>query len=193
MAPSILFLVNSLMLGVGLAMDAFSVSVVNGISEPCMKFGKAALIAGVFAFFQALMPMTGWVITRTMVSVFGALERIVPWISLALLCFIGISMIRESQGCEVDSECRERLSVALLLTQGVATSIDALSVGLTISEYGVEMACICSLIIAAVTFVICIIGVLIGRRIGVRLSRKATFIGGLVLILVGVEIFLTSF
>ena len=193
MALSTLFLVNSLMLGMGLAMDAFSVSVVNGIAEPCMKMGKATVIAGTFAFFQALMPLTGWVVTKTMVAVFGALQRIIPWVSLILLCYIGGSMIHESQGCAVDEECKERLTLALLITQGIATSIDALTVGLTISEYGAAMAGISALIISAVTFIICLTGVVIGRRIGIRLSRKATFVGGLVLIMVGMEIFLTSF
>ena len=92
-----MFLFNSVLLGVGLAMDAFSVSLANGLNEPQMGTRRMCGIAGVFAFFQALMPMTGWVCIHTIVSHFQAFEKLIPWIALVLLLYIGGSMLKE--GC----------------------------------------------------------------------------------------------
>ena len=88
-----LFFFNSIFLGVGLAMDAFSVSLANGLNEPRMKKGRMFLIAGVFGGFQALMPLAGWICVHTIVEIFGFFDKIVPWIALILLGFIGIKMI----------------------------------------------------------------------------------------------------
>ena len=97
------FFFNSVLLGVGLAMDAFSVSLANGLNEPCMRGRRMCLIAGVFAFFQALMPMAGWVCVHTIVEHFRSFEKLIPWIALALLCYIGGGMIREGlRGGEED-------------------------------------------------------------------------------------------
>jgi len=90
-----MFLFNSVLLGVGLAMDAFSVSLANGLNEPQMGTRRMCGIAGVFAFFQALMPMTGWVCIHTIVSHFQAFEKLIPWIALVLLLYIGGSMLKE--------------------------------------------------------------------------------------------------
>ncbi len=189
---SLLFFFNSVLLGVGLAMDAFSVSLANGLNEPHMKKAKIVFIAGVFAFFQALMPMIGWICVHTVVQVFQAFEKAIPWIALVLLVGIGGKMILE--GRKGSSEEGEKPGVGLkaLLLQGVATSIDALSVGFTISDYGFVMALVCSAIIAGVTFVICVAGVVIGRKFGTRLSGRATVLGGGILIAIGLEIFLTG-
>ncbi|MBO5913881.1 MAG: manganese efflux pump, partial [Clostridia bacterium] len=86
------FFFNSILLGIGLAMDAFSVSLANGLNEPCMKRGKTFFIAGIFAFFQALMPLLGWVCVHTVVEYFGAIEKYIPIIALVLLVFIGGKM-----------------------------------------------------------------------------------------------------
>ena len=186
------FFFNAMMLGTGLAMDAFSVSLANGLNEPCMRRGKMAGVAGIFAVFQGLMPMIGWVCVHTMVRYFSAFEKLIPWIALALLCFIGGKMIRESLGGEQE-ECRERAAdLRLLLVQGLATSIDALSVGFTIAEYNAAQALLAALLIAAVTYVICYAGLLIGRRAGTRLAGKAGVLGGVILIVIGLEIFLTG-
>lgn len=186
----ILFILNSVLLGVGLAMDAFSVSLANGLNEPGMKKKKTFLIAGTFAFFQALMPMLGWVCVHTIVTVFTAFEGFVPWIALILLCFIGGKMIFDAV-CQKpeDGETLSGVSITGLLVQGVATSIDALSVGFTIAEYGLAEALLASLIIAAVTFVICCAGLAIGKKAGTHLSGKAQIVGGMILILIGIEIF----
>lgn len=189
MKMSALFFINSLFLGVGLAMDAFSVSLVNGLNDPGMGIKKAGFIALVFAFFQALMPLTGWLLTHTMVSYFTKLQALVPWISLGLLVFIGGNMLWSCGGEE--QGCCGVLTLTALLLQGVATSIDALSVGFTIAEYGGLPAFLCAMIIASVTFCICFTGVLLGRRAGCRFSGRAQVLGGLVLIGIGIEIFLT--
>ena len=191
MSLNVVFFVNSFLLGVGLAMDAFSVSMANGLNEPNMKKSKMILIAGVFAFFQALMPMIGWFLVHTLCSCFSNFTKVVPWIALILLSIIGIKMIFEGKSCDDNSEDEKvlALGIGILLLQGVATSIDALSVGCTISEYGFLMAFVCAFIIAVTTFVICIGGLIIGKKFGTKLAGKANVFGGIILIIIGIEIF----
>ena len=152
---SFLFFFNSALLGVGLAMDAFSVSMANGLHDPQMSRRRGVQIAGTFAIFQAVMPMTGWVCVHTIVELFSSFEKFIPWIALILLGYIGGKMLIEGIKGEEAEEAAE-LSAGALFMQGVATSIDALSVGFTISEYGWFMALVCSLIVAIVTFFICL-------------------------------------
>ena len=185
----VVFFFNSILLGVGLAMDAFSVSLANGLNEPRMSRGRACAIAGTFALFQFLMPMLGWVCVHTLVEKFAAFQRFVPWIALVLLLWIGGSMLRDGLRGGDEAET-SGVGVGALLLQGVATSIDALSVGFTIAAYETAAALTCSLIIAAVTFGICLLGLRIGRTVGTRLSGKASILGGAILILIGLEIFI---
>lgn len=186
------FFVNSVLLGVGLAMDAFSVSLANGLNEPKMKKGRVCLIAGVFAGFQALMPMLGWVCVHTIVQYFKAFETFIPWIALALLGFIGGHMLVDGIKNKDSDEEKPAVGFTALLVQGVATSIDALSVGFTIAEYSWVMALLCALIIAAVTMVICVCGVAIGKKFGTKLAGKASILGGVILIAIGIEIWVTG-
>ena len=181
-----LFFMNSVLLGVGLAMDAFSVSLANGMNEKNMKKSRMAYIAGVYAFFQFLMPMTGWICVHTIVQVFGQFQKFIPWIALILLLYIGGSMIKESVQSEEEKEEVKRLSFAVLMMQGIATSIDALSVGFTTAGYGLVMAVVCSLIVAVVTFVICETGLCLGKTLGTKLSGKADVLGGVILIGIGI-------
>lgn len=190
MSWSFVFFVNSILLGVGLAMDAFSVSLANGLQDPKMKKGKMAGIAGVFAGFQALMPMLGWICVHTVMQYFEAFEKFIPWIALILLVFIGGKMLMDGIKNKDEEEESSALGFVALMVQGVATSIDALSVGVTNSGYNLPMALVSALIIAAVTFVICMAGILIGKRFGTKLSNKATILGGLILIFIGIEIFI---
>lgn len=189
---NMLFFFNSVLLGVGLAMDAFSVSLANGLNEPMMRRKKMCKIAGLFAFFQALMPMIGWVCVHTVLQYFQAFEKFIPWIALVLLVFIGGKMLIEGIRSREDETEKSEVGVAALLIQGIATSIDALSVGFTIAEYGLLMALVCALIIAAVTFVICMSGLVIGKKFGTRFSNKATILGGVILIVIGIEIFISG-
>ena len=145
---SVVFILNSILLGAGLAMDAFSVSMANGLNEPGMKKGKMCGIAGVFAGFQFAMPVIGWICVHTIVQYFRVFEKLIPWIALILLTLIGGNMLRESiRGKDADEKALG-LGAGALLAQGVATSIDALSVGFTIAGYGPLMAFVCALIIA---------------------------------------------
>lgn len=185
------FFFNSILLGVGLAMDAFSVSLANGLHEPKMKKNKMCGIAGVFGFFQALMPMIGWICVHTVVQYFQMFEKFIPWIALFLLIYIGGSMLIEGIKGEEEEE-HHGVGVKALLVQGIATSIDALSVGFTIADYGFVMALVCSLIIAVVTFFICVGGLTIGKKFGTKLSNKASILGGVILIFIGIEIFMTG-
>ena len=189
---SFVFFFNSVLLGVGLAMDAFSVSLANGLNEPSMKKKKMCGIAGVFAFFQALMPMVGWICVHVILSYFQAFEKFIPWIALGLLLFLGGKMLLEARKGEEEGDEKTGLGIAALLVQGVATSIDALSVGFTIASYDLCMALVCALIIAVVTFFISISGLVIGKKFGTNMSRKASILGGVILILIGLEIFITG-
>lgn len=186
------FFFNSTLLGIGLAMDAFSVSLANGLNEPRMKTNKMCAVAGIFALFQAAMPVLGWICIHTIVQYFSAFELLIPWIALALLGYIGGKMLYEGIQHKDCDECRPPVGLSALLMQGVATSIDALSVGFTIAEYDWVMALVCALIIAIVTFFICMSGLFIGKKAGTRLAGKAGILGGVILIIIGLEIFITG-
>lgn len=188
---NVMFFVNAILLGVGLAMDAFSVSLANGLRAPHMGAGKMCTIAGTFGAFQAAMPLLGWVCVHTIVQYFRAFEKCIPFIALALLLFIGGKMLIEGIR-DGETEEAEAVSFGGLLVQGIATSIDALSVGFTIAEYDFWHALTAALLISVVTFGICIGGLFLGKRFGMRFSGKATILGGVILILIGLEIFLTG-
>ncbi len=188
---NLLFFMNSAMLGVGLAMDAFSVSLANGLREPNMKKKKLCGVAAVFAVFQAAMPMIGWWCVHTILQYFTSSEKFIPWIALFLLLYIGGKMLRDGMKGEEEEEVTG-VGIAALMIQGVATSIDALSVGFTIANYGLLMALVCAVIIAVLTFFICVAGLLIGKKFGSKLSNKAAVLGGVILIIIGLEIFITG-
>ncbi len=191
---TLLFVFNSVLLGVGLAMDAFSVSLANGLNEPEMRRRRMCLMAGTFAFYQYAMPMIGWLCVHTIAERFEAFQKFIPWIALALLGYIGGKMLIEGiRGGEEAEETDVKVSFGELMVQGVATSIDALSVGFAIADYSVGMALICGLIIAIVTFVICIVGLSIGKKAGFHLAGKASILGGVILIAIGIEIFAKAF
>ncbi len=188
---SITLIAQSIMLGVGLAMDAFSVSLANGLHEPCMKKRKMALVAAVFAVFQGLMPMIGWFCVRSIAGYFAAFERLIPWIALGLLIWIGGNMIREGIQEGPEEHCHA-VGWKSLMIQGIATSIDALSVGFTIADYNWASALLSAGLIMAVTYVICLGGIAIGRKAGTKLAGKAGIMGGVILIVIGIEILLTN-
>ena len=158
------FFFNSVLLGVGLAMDAFSVSLANGLNEPDMKKGKMCGIAGVFAGFQALMPLIGWLCVRTVAQYFEAFQKLIPWMALALLLYIGGKMLVDGIRNRDSDQEKHGLGTGALLIQGVATSIDALSVGFTIADYVWIEAFAAALIISAVTFIICMCGLVMGKN-----------------------------
>lgn len=186
------FFVNSALLGVGLAMDAFSVSLANGLNEPKMKKSRMTLIAGVFAGFQAFMPFAGWVCVHTVLQYFQIFEKFIPWIALILLGYIGGNMLKDGIQNKEEEVDGTKVGFQALMIQGVATSIDALSVGFTIAEYGLLMAVVAALIIGLLTFFICFFGLALGKKFGTVFSNKAAILGGVILIAIGLEIFITG-
>ncbi len=186
-----MLVVNSVLLGLGLAMDAFSVSLVNGMNEPRMRRSRMLQIAGTFAGFQFAMPMIGWICVRTIADTFQEVQKFIPWIALILLLFIGGKMLIEGIRGKKEEEAEKEAGAGNLIVQGIATSIDALSVGFTMAELQVPEAIAEAVIIGVVTMGVCLAGIFIGRKAGDRLSDKATILGGIILIAIGVEIFLS--
>lgn len=195
-----LFIINSIFFGIGLSMDAFSVSCANGLAAPDMPVRKSLKIAGTFGAFQAGMPLIGWLCVHTIAERFVAFQKFIPWIALILLLYIGGNMLREGINSKTSTDGNgENASAAkgevgngTLLMQGVATSIDALSVGFTIADYSWSKALTESLIIGFMTFLISLIGIRLGKTLGTRLSGKAEILGGVILIAIGLEIFITG-
>ena len=170
-------------------MDAFSVSVANGLNEPNMSKTKSLGVSLTFGVFQFAMPMIGWVCVHFLLESFNSFQKYIPWIALILLLYIGGKMLIETI-LNKNEEEKPAVSVTELIIQGIATSIDALSVGFTIAEYNLSLAMIESIIIGIVTTVICIAGIIIGKKFGNRFSKSASIIGGIILIAIGVEIFI---
>ena len=189
-----MYLFECFLLGIALAMDAFSVSLANGLNDPGMKKGKIFSISGMFAVFQALMPFIGWVLLKTIMSQFAIIEKFVPYVALILLAWIGIKMLIEgikNGQCEVTGACEvKKLGIGALLVQAVATSIDALSAGLAMTEYTLIQVLLGITVIALVTFVICTAGVFLGKKFGTMIAGKANILGGAILIFIGLEIFI---
>ena len=189
MQSVLLLIFNSILLGLGLAMDAFSVSLVNGMNEPHMRRSRMLQIAGTFAGFQFAMPMIGWICVKTIADTFQEVQKFIPWIALILLLFIGGKMLIE--GIRGKKEEEKEAGTGNLVMQGIATSIDALSVGFTMAELKVPEAIAQAVIIGVVTLGVCLAGIFIGRKAGDKLSGKATIFGGIILIAIGLEIFLS--
>jgi len=185
---------NSIGLGFGLAMDAFSVSIADGLNHPGMKKSKSVGIAGTFAVYQTAMPLIGWLCVHTIANLFTSFQKFIPWIALALLAFIGGKMVIDGiKGGDEEEDTKANLTFGVLMVQGIATSIDALSVGFTIAELGFGYALLESVIIGVLTFFICIAGLLFGKKFGDKLAGKAAIVGGVILILIGIKILVESF
>ena len=189
-------ILTGLGLGIGLAMDAFAVSMSNGLKENKMKLSKVLLIAITFGLFQGVMPLIGYLLGSAFIEY---IDKFVPWIALLLLGFLGVKMIidgikeiKEGNKDDQVCPCENCLTIKVLLVQAVATSIDALSAGLSFSDYKLTDALIVVSLVTILTTIICIAGVYIGKKFGTKLSKYAGFIGGTILIIIGLEIFLTG-
>ena len=183
-------ILTSILLAFGLAMDACAVSVADGIKYNKLKVTKIALIALSFGLFQGVMPLTGYLVGSIVLS---QIEHVIPFIALLILTFLGVRMIYQGIKCEGDScpTC-EKLTFKLILIQAFATSIDALSVGFTIANYNIYEALICTSIVALITFSLCFVAILLGEKIGSKIGCRAQTFGGVILVLIGLEIFITS-
>ena len=182
------YLVEFLLLGVGLAMDAFAVSICKGLAMRKVNKKQAVIIALFFGGFQAIMPVIGWLLCKGFQTYIEAFDH---WIAFALLAFIGVKMIIETLWEKEDDVVIEEMDPPLdmkeMLMLAIATSIDALAVGISLAALDrpiVESAAI----IGVVTFVISIIGVYIGNFFGNRYKKRAELTGGIILVLIGVKI-----
>lgn len=181
------FYLQSAFLGVALAMDACAVSMSNGLNESKMRLNKIIFISFMFALFQAIMPLIGYFVGHAFIKY---IELYIPWIALILLLFLGIKMIIGSIKNKDKEENSDKLTFKIILLQAIATSIDALSVGITISDYNILQAIVCASIIAFITFIICVVAHYIGKKFGDKFGNKAQIFGGIILIIIGLEIFI---
>ncbi len=183
------FYLESILLGIGLAADACAVSMANGLKENKMKVGKMIFIAFMFGFFQALMPTIGYFVGHSFINY---VDDLIPWIALIILCFLGIKMIRDGLKKKEELDLAS-LTIKVIFIQAFATSIDALSVGLTVSNYEVSEALICFGIVALVTFTLSFLSIILGKKFGTKFENKAVIFGGIILIFIGIEIFISHF
>ena len=184
MTWSLLFFTTNIFLGIGLAMDAFSVSMANGLNEPHMNKGRVCTIAGVFGGFQALMPLIGYYLGSFFADM---ITKYSHWIAFILLLFIGGNMIKESFGEE--EKVNDDMGVKSMFLLAIATSIDALAVGVSLAFLKVNIIPAVSFI-GCITFVCSAAGVKIGSLFGDKYQSKAELCGGIILILIGVKILL---
>lgn len=196
---TLIWILTAIGLGAGLAMDACAVSMSNGLAEPKMKLGKIFTIAGFFGVFQIIMPIFGYLAVTVLSATLGEnftriFGYLVPWIALTLLLILGIKMIVEGiqEGKDSNKENEEsvkKLTIGGLFVQAIATSIDALSVGVIYGNVIPLEAYTTFLIIGIVTFGISVAAVFIGKKFGTIFSNKATIAGGIILCAIGLEIF----
>lgn len=174
-----------ILIAIGLAMDAFAVSICKGLSMKKMSWKKAVIIGGYFGIFQGIMPLIGYLLGTSFESLVTKIDH---WIAFGLLVFIGINMLKEAFANETEN-CNDNVDFKTMIILALATSIDALAVGITFAFLKTNII-VASLIIAVITFIISVIGVKIGNKFGDKYERKAETVGGLILILMGIKILL---
>lgn len=178
-------LIEIFLIGIGLAMDAFAVSICKGLSMKKIDWKKAIIIALYFGGFQALMPVIGYFLGTTFESFVVQVDH---WIAFLLLGFIGGNMIKEAFDDELE-KCNDNVDFKTMFVLAIATSIDALAVGITFALLDVNII-LSVAIIGIITFILSMFGVKIGNKFGNKYQNKAEFVGGLVLILLGIKILL---
>ena len=184
-------LLEIFLVGIGLSMDAFAVSICKGLAMPAVNKKQALLIGAYFGVFQALMPLAGWLLGSQFAR---HVTKLAPWIAFVLLAWIGGSMLRESLSKKEEEVEPVELRHKELFLLAVATSIDALAVGVSFSmvELSVSIGAAAALI-GCTTFAISVGGVFVGHIFGARYKNRAEFVGGAILILIGVKILLEHF
>lgn len=183
---SIALFIDSLLLGVALAMDSFSLSIADGLANPNLTRLQKLIIPFNFGLFQGVMPAIGWFCVNTISHYFTFFHKLVPWIGFFLLLYIGTDMIRNRNSWKEETEPR-KISLGMLLIQGIATSIDALSVGFAIADYSFLQVLYSVIIIAVTTFIICVMGIELGNYIGKKFYSHASVAGGIILIAIGIN------
>ena len=184
--------IELILLSLSLAMDCFAISCVVGMLQPELARKYVLRFSLAFGVFQGGMPLLGWLFVHLLVERFTVLEKFTPWVALGLLLYIGIGMIidavKNKDGEE--DEGAQSFGIGKLLVMGVATSIDALSVGVTIAELPWQMALVEAVVIGIVTWAICLLGIRLGAAFGTKFKKQAGMIGGIILIGIGLEIFI---
>lgn len=191
-------IINSFILGLGLAMDAFSICVANTMDDKYNNNVKTVIMPLIFGFFQFLMPLIGYLFVNVLSDNISIINNCIHIISFLVLSYIGIKMIYESivdkkkdiKDTQDTQDTQDNSSFKLILIQGLITSIDALSAGFAFSSYNIQSAIIASVVIGVVTFIMCVMGANIGRKIGKILIDNAKIYGGIILILIGLRIYL---
>ena len=190
------WIITAILLGLGLAMDACAVATTDGLSEPKMKWKKILLISGMFGLFQGMMPTFGYLAVTVFSLILGeGFTRIftyfVPYLALIILCYLGIKLIVDTIK-EKEEDKNKNITFPIILIQAIATSIDALSVGVVLSDLIFFEAMMSFLFIGIITFGICVLAVNVGKKFGTLFSSKAGIIGGAILIFIGFEIFFSN-
>ena len=175
--------ITILLIALGLAMDSFSVSIANGLATKTFKINKALTIALFFGFFQALMPIFGWLAGESIADYISAFDH---WIAFALLTFIGVKMIYESI-IDKPNNFLGAYTIKVILFLSLATSIDALAVGLSFSFLGISIF-LPAIVIGVVAFLLSFFGVYVGIRFGKILKNRIEILGGLILVIIGLKI-----
>ncbi len=183
------FYLQIFFLALGLSMDACIVSMANGLNNTKIKKITIISIALIFGLFQGLMPFLGFIVGS---SIIQHINPYIPYITLIILSFLGYKMIIDGIKHENKLLSNTKLTFIGIIAQGIGTSIDALSVGLTLASLTINVAIISCLIIAVITFIMCILGVILGKKFGTFIGNKAEIIGGSILIILGLEMFLTK-
>ncbi len=172
-----------IILSIGLGMDAFSVSVCKGLCMPKMDWKKAGIIGGYFGFFQALMPVIGYFLGIRFENYIKSFDH---WIAFILLTFLGIKMIKDIYKKE-ETSSNDSIDIKTMLLLAIATSIDALTVGVTLAFLNVSIFT-SAISIGIITFLLSMIGVKIGNIFGDKYEKSAQLVGGIILILIGTKI-----
>ena len=190
------WILTAILLGFGLAMDACAVSTTDWLSEPNMRWKKILLISGMFGFFQMIMPVLGY-LSITVFSLFlgenftKIFSYVVPYLALIILCYLGIKLIIDTIKNKDDS-LTKKITFSIIFVQAIATSIDALSVGVVLGDLAMFEAMMSFLIIGIITFFMCVVAIIVGKKFGNLFSSKAGIIGGSILIFIGFEIFFSN-
>ncbi len=174
-----------IIIGIGLAMDAFAVSVCKGLSMVKIKWKNTVIIALYFGIFQSLMPIIGYLLGS---SFSDFVQNVDHWIAFILLGIIGGNMIKNSTDDEIEKR-NDKIDFKTMVVLAIATSIDALAIGVTFAFFEINLL-LSVLIIGIITFTLSIIGVKVGNRFGDIFQNKAEFLGGVILILIGLKILL---
>jgi len=177
-------IVTFILIGIGLSFDSFAVSISCGLMKREMKFAQAIYIAFFLAFFQAAFPVIGWLIGSTLKNIIASVDH---WIAFGLLAFIGIKMIMEGTKKDGTLSDFDPLKFSVLIGLSVATSIDALVVGLSFGFLDMPIL-FPAIIIGIVTFIASMLGMLFGKNIPAKRSRQSLILGGVILISIGIKI-----